>query len=374
MIVSRRITRTDIYQTLQLLLGIGLGMVIYALLSELAGRLTIHHFHPALMQQLWVLFAKVWLPAVMIAPLIVICGLRFPFIPKHWRRAVGFHSTIFFTLTLIHALALSYEYHYFADMDPEMRTYKPWQHMGHFLFGDSVILFDLIIYTLLIANINLRHFYFIAQAKDVEANELSYQLTRTRLQALRMQINPHFLFNTLNAISVLVMKQHSQQAVEMIGRLSHLFRQSLEENQLLTSVEKELNTATQYLDIEQVRFGDRLVYDIECEKQLLSLQVPSMLLQPLLENSIRHGLSKNEAIGVLYISCKNIDNMLRLEIVDNGIGFDVALPVQGIGLDNVRQRLKNHYGNNHKFDIQSQANKGTRVIIEIPLTIAALSE
>jgi len=371
--VTRNITRADIYQTLQLLLGIGLGMLIYALLSELSGRVTIHHFHSAFMQQLWFLCVKVWLPAAIVSPLVVICGLRFPFVPHYWRRALGFHVAIFFTLALTHALLLSYHYHYFADMNTEMRSYKAWQHMGHFMFGDALILFDFIIYTLLIASINLRNFYFIAQAKDVEANELNNQLTRTRLQALRMQINPHFLFNTLNAISVLVMKQHNAQAVDMIGRLSHLFRQSLNENQLLTSLEKELNTATQYLEIEQVRFGDRLIYEVICEQHLLKLQVPSMLLQPLLENAVRHGLSESETKGELRISCTDIGNFLRIEIADNGVGFDAHLSVEGIGIDNIRQRLISHYGEQHKFHIQSQVHIGTQVTLEIPLVFEELT-
>ncbi len=371
--MTRNITRTDTYQTLQLLLGIGLGMVIYVLLSDLAGRVTIHHFHSEFVQQLWFLFVKVWLPAAMVSPLVVMCGLRFPFVPQYWRRALGCHVVIFFVIALIHALLLSYHYHYFADMNTEMRSYKAWQHMGHFMFGDALILFDFIIYTLLIASINLRHFYFIAQAKDVEANDLSNQLTRSRLHALRMQINPHFLFNTLNAISVLVMKQSNTQAVEMIGRLSYLFRQSLDENQLLTSLEKELNTATQYLEIEKVRFGDRLVYELICAQSLLKLQVPSMLLQPLLENAIRHGLSKSETRGELHITCTDVENYLLIVIVDNGVGFDTRVSVEGIGIDNVRQRLISHYGENHKFHIQSQINKGTQVTINIPFMFETLA-
>ena len=372
--MTRTITRVDIYQTLQLLLGIGLGMMIYVLLSDLAGRVTIHHFHSEFIQQLWFLFVKVWVPAAMVSPLVVICGLRCPFVPLHWWRALGFHVAIFFTLALVHALLLSYHYHYFADMNAEMRNYKAWQHMGHFMFGDALILFDFIIYTLLIAKVNLRHFYFIAQAKDVEANNLNNQLTRTRLQALRMQINPHFLFNTLNAISVLVMKQSNAQAVEMIGRLSHLFRQSLDENQLLTSLEKELNTAIQYLEIEQVRFGDRLVCEVVCAQSLLKLQVPSMLLQPLLENAIRHGLSKSEASGELHITCADVENYLRIVIADNGVGFDASVSVEGIGIDNIRQRLISHYGEGHKFYIQSHINKGTQVTLEIPLMFETLAQ
>jgi sensor histidine kinase YesM len=273
-------------------------------------------------------------------------------------------------LSLLHALVLSYLYHFFADMPAHMHGYKVWQHAGHFMFGDGVILFDGIIYLLLVASANLRRVYFVAQAKDVEASQLSHQLTLARLQSLRMQINPHFLFNTLNAISVLVMKHEHEKAVEMIGRLSYLFRQSLNETQVLIALETELDSARQYLDIEKVRFGERLEYSISCAPVLLDKQVPSMLLQPLLENAVRHGFAQKAETGILTIECKAEDESLCMYISDNGAGFDTQQQHTGIGMENVRQRLASHYGSNRDFSIESRPGQGTRITIKLPLRVA----
>jgi LytS/YehU family sensor histidine kinase len=288
-------------------------------------------------------------------------------VPGAWRGAMIGHVLVFLVLSLLHSLVLSYLYHFYADLPAHMHGYKAWQHAGHFMFGDGLILFDGIIYLLLVATANLRRFYFVAQAKDVEASQLGHQLTLARLQSLRMQINPHFLFNTLNAISVLVMKHENQKAVEMIGRLSHLFRQSLSETQVLISLEAELSSARQYLDIEKVRFGERLEYSIVCEPGLPDKQVPSMLLQPLLENSVRHGFAQKIEAGILDIVCESVGEYVRIQVIDNGAGFDTQQKATGIGMENVRQRLASHYGSNHHFSVESQLGKGTCVSIKLPL-------
>jgi signal transduction histidine kinase len=363
------VIRADIIYTLQLLVAVGIAMIIYSLLADLSGRMTIHHFHSDFWRQLLFLFIKVWVPLLLVSPVIMLAGLQYPFLPGRWRQAVAVHSVIFFSLTLLHAAILSYHYHYFAEMDAEMRSYKPWQHMGHFMFGDALILFDMIVYGLLVASTNLRHFYLVVQAKDVAANELNHQLTRTRLQALRMQINPHFLFNTLNAISVLVMKQKTEQAINIISRLSYLFRQSLDENQLLIPLEKELDTAQQYLEIEKVRFGERLDYHIHLPVNLLSYKIPPMLLQPLLENAVHHGLGGKELGGKISIECKKIPDALydgiHIRITDDGVGF-MSTSCEGIGVANVRQRLASYYRDKYTFLVKSEPGKGTEIIIEFP--------
>ena len=369
MTTHSHITRTDFYQNFMLLMAIAIGLLGYCLLSQASAYFTAHHFQWSLGSQLWYLFSKVWLPAVVISPLVGMCALRFPFLPNEWRRATGFHVSIFLALSFTHSVLLSYEYYYFADMDPEMRSFKAWQHMGHFMFGDGVILFDVIIYTLLVAYTNLRRFYFVAQAKDVEASQLSHQLTQTRLQALRMQVNPHFLFNTLNAIAVLIMKQENKKAVDMINRLSHLFRQSLDETQVMTTLERELNTVTQYLDIEKVRFGERLEYHIHYLPEISQAVLPSMLLQPLLENSVRHGFGQKESRGDLIINCHLEGEVLHIVIEDNGIGFDATQKAPGIGIENVRQRLRSHYGDNYEFNILSAFGQGTRILIRLPFNL-----
>ena len=136
---------------------------------------------------------------------------QFPIKPENWLKALLMHAFFLLMLSLVAGLLNSFHYHFFEDMAPGMETYQPWQHIGHFLFGDNLFLFNTIIYTILVTNFNIKNFSQIAQQKALIASQLNNQLIESQLQTLKMQINPHFLFNTLNVISVLVMK--SEKAV-----------------------------------------------------------------------------------------------------------------------------------------------------------------
>jgi two-component system LytT family sensor kinase len=194
-------------------------------------------------------------------------------------------------------------------------------------------------------------------------------LVEARLEALRSQINPHFLFNTLNTVASLI-RTNPEQARAMVYRLSSILRRLLRRHENLNPLRDELSFIDDYLAIEMVRFGPKLRFEKDIAPETLGWMVPSMLLQPLVENSIRHGLSPKVEGGWLRIRSLVADGKLRLIIEDDGVGISEAklatLLEQGIGVSNVDQRLKLFFGNRYRLWIDSRPGEGTRTEIEIP--------
>ncbi len=363
--------QTSIKHLALLLISTAAGLGIYVAFSQLSGLLTIHDYTPFAAKQLQVLLVKVWFPWVLLSPLVMWISRRYPITPEKWLKQIVSHLGLFLLLSLAHIAALAYHYHFFELMSAGMELYQPWQHIGHFLFGDSFFLFNLIIYTLFIASFNLRNFYTLAQKKALETAQLSEQLSKAKLHALKMQINPHFLFNTLNAIQVLVMKKDIAKASETLSRLSDFLRQTLDDSgEQWVPLKTELALIEQYLSIEQVRFGERLTIKKEYDSNVMAANVPPMILQPIVENAIRHGLGEKQQAGTLTIRCQKVANSLVISITDNGIGCNKEAAMneeQGIGLNNVVQRLRQLYDRQHIFEFKSDINLGTTVTIELPL-------
>jgi len=359
-----------IKQTLILLLAICLGSAFFALLSQLSSWLTSHHFEMNFISHLEFLSKRIWLPWLVLIPIVLWLALRFPIKPKKWLKGLLLHSFFLLGLSLVTGLLISFHYHFFEQMSTGMETYKPWQHTGHFLFGDNLFLFNTIIYTVLVTNVNIKSFAHIAQQKALIASQLNNQLIESQLQTLKMQINPHFLFNTLNVISVLVMKSENEKANEMINRLSRFFRNSLDEkDHQWISLQKELEHVDQYLAIEQVRFGDRITIEKNYQHDAMLIPIPAMLLQPLIENAMQHGLGEKEGNGKLLIQCTIEDEHLLILIEDDGAGCNVNDKQfkEGIGLSNVKSRLKQLYAGTHEFRFESNKYGGVTITIKLPL-------
>jgi signal transduction histidine kinase len=195
------------------------------------------------------------------------------------------------------------------------------------------------------------------------AQKLEADLTRAELEILKLQLQPHFLFNTLQSIAVLV-KKEPDAAVRVTRDLSALLRVALRSGRNAT-LEAELALVRHYVDIEQVRFGDRLrvVWDIDAEAE--RCVVPELILQPLVENAVRHGVTRNADGGTVTIRAKRNERLI-LEVEDDGPGFD-ADAEERIGLGATRTRLASLYGDAHRFSIEAR-ERGTRVRIEIPCT------
>jgi two-component system, LytTR family, sensor kinase len=191
------------------------------------------------------------------------------------------------------------------------------------------------------------------------------------LRALRYQIHPHFLFNTLNAISTLVIQGQSTAAVSMISRLADFLRATLDDKSANeVSLEEELFLTEQYFEIEKTRLGERLTVKIKLDPTLLSCMVPHLVLQPLVENAIRHGIAPRPGSGQVTISVAKADGRARITVSDDGLG-KAARPTPaenslGIGLVNTDKRLRELYGDNYEFELRWPESGGCEAIIEVP--------
>ena len=207
---------------------------------------------------------------------------------------------------------------------------------------------------------------FMAIRYHQRNRERAASLTRARLQALKTQVQPHFLFNTLHAVSSL-MDEDVPTARRMIVRLSELLRESLSESdQQEVLLGRELQIVKLYLEIEQVRFGDRLQVQYQIDPELHGLPVPHLLLQPLAENAIRHGVAKETRAGVIQISAEIFEEELLLKLVDDGPGLDRVPPQEGIGLGGTRTRLRELYGSDARLQIENVAPRGCQVTVALP--------
>jgi two-component system LytT family sensor kinase len=200
--------------------------------------------------------------------------------------------------------------------------------------------------------------------------EQEHLLMQARVEALANQINPHFLFNTLTSISSLIRSQ-PETARLLIVKLSGLLRRLLRHQEHFVTLREELSAIEEYLDIERVRFGPALVVDKQIDETSLDIIVPSMMLQPIVENSIKHGLGRKVGEGRVTIRSARRAGHVVIEVLDNGVGMsteqlDLNAPGRGIGLRNVNERLRVIYGANYEMKLTSVVGEGTSARIEIP--------
>jgi two-component system LytT family sensor kinase len=203
--------------------------------------------------------------------------------------------------------------------------------------------------------------------RKLELQQLS--LNEARLAALSRQINPHFLFNTLNSVASLI-RQDPEEARQVVYKLSKILRRLLRQQENLTPLREELSFIDAYLAIEMVRFGDKLQFIRDIDPATLDLLVPSMLLQPLVENSIRHGLSSKIDGGLIRVRSRLENGRLQILVEDDGVGIPedklARMFELGIGVSNVNERLKVLFGDEYKMWIDSRLGEGTSTGIEIP--------
>ena len=203
----------------------------------------------------------------------------------------------------------------------------------------------------------------------VQASELAQQLATAQLSALKMQLQPHFLFNTLGAIVVLIQQQKTAQAAAMVEKLSDLLRLTLEDVEAQeVPLWRELEFLRLYLSIEQVRFEDRLKVRIVPTAALSDALVPHMVLQPIVENAVRHGLGQSEEAVTIEVAASSSNGSLTLVVSDDGPELLSGIPGNsGIGLTNTRNRLARLYGDNARLTIEQAITRGVRVTITLPM-------
>jgi LytS/YehU family sensor histidine kinase len=211
------------------------------------------------------------------------------------------------------------------------------------------------------------HYYKGLRAEEARASKLSAQLAQAQLQALRMQIHPHFLFNTLNSIAALLHKD-VETADRMVARLGDFLRSTLKRSEAQTiSFGQELEFLKCYLDIERTRFQDRLTVNLEIDPQTLEIPVPNLILQPIVENAVRHGIARQTGAGLITIRASKPECRLLIEIEDNGPGLQENQNANsGIGIMNTQSRLQQFYGDDFSFQLRNSNGRGVLVSMNIP--------
>jgi two-component system, LytTR family, sensor kinase len=224
-----------------------------------------------------------------------------------------------------------------------------------------------VIYWALVGAVHALAYYRAGREGELRASQLEARLAQARLQLLQMQLHPHFLFNTLNAISELVHEDPAK-ADRMIASLSELLRETLEAGSAdQVELARELELLERYLDIQRARFGDRLDVRINVPNDARRVLVPNLILQPLVENSIRHGLARRVTAGRIQIRADRRGDRVVLEVQDDGVGLaSDGAPREGVGLGNTRARLQELYGDAHTVEIRNADGGGALVRLTIP--------
>jgi LytS/YehU family sensor histidine kinase len=213
--------------------------------------------------------------------------------------------------------------------------------------------------------------YFLLLEEQIEQRErLESQASSAQLAMLRYQLNPHFLFNTLNSISTLVLLKQTERANAMLARLSSFLRYTLvNEPTAKVTLAQEVETLKLYLEIEKMRFEDRLRPHFRIDPETIGARLPSLLLQPLIENAIKYAVTPSENGADIWLTAKREAHAVRIEAADNGNGDNAELTGSlstGVGLANIRDRLSQAYGAAHRFETRKNEKGGFSVIIEIP--------
>jgi LytS/YehU family sensor histidine kinase len=289
---------------------------------------------------------------------------RVPFASSFSPKPILAHVLIGSTLGMMHLLVLGS----LGFTDPEWRTHATALAIWTSLLNINRFGMEILLYGFVFGITGIVAFQIRAQQDALRAVELQRQLSTAQLRALQMQLEPHFLFNTLNAITALVELGRSKEAGEMLSHLNAILKSTLKR----TTPEKvplsqELEITENYLAIEQVRFADRLRIEIKADPSALDGLVPCFLLQPIVENAIRHGIANCESEGLVETSARRDGSMLHLRVRDSGPGLN-AHPHNGhgIGLKNIRERLAHFYQGEYVMKAQPVDTGGFEVAIAIP--------
>lgn len=306
-----------------------------------------------------------------ISPVIFRLARRFPIEPANWLRNLFINIIAGLFITLAHRaiyLFIAWLVYIAAENSIESLSYL-FRRLFLFNLPTGFMSYGVLVLVSHAINYNkrLRDEELKATELKAELAQAQLQATRAQLQALKMQLHPHFLFNTLNSISALL-DEDVEKADEMLARLGDFLRLTLENSGAqMIALRDELEFLRHYLEIEQVRFQDRLSIEMHIEPEVLDAQVPNMILQPIIENAIRHGISQRIGDGFIKIYATRKDNSLNLEVQDNGPGIVLSEKAKsGVGLGNTIERLKQTYGGAHSFDIKTAPVGGTIVTLTIP--------
>jgi signal transduction histidine kinase len=315
-----------------------------------------------------------WYTWFLLTPAVIWIVQRAPLDSRHWKRGLAVHAVAGFVISLVH---LGIEGTIFFALKPSGMPgpQTAWAQIE--LFFANYLMTDLLTYWAVVGSYSafvyrqrLRVSALRAAQLEAQSAQLALGLAEARMHALRMELNPHFLFNTLNAISGLVRKQEGAAAVEMIARLGTLLRTTLDQElSPVVQVREELALLQQYVEIERVRFGDRLDVRVHVPPDANDALIPTLLLQPLVENAIKHGVAARTGDAHIDIDIERIDDRLRITVQDAGTGISrdgVDQVQERIGLGNTRARLRALYGDNATLDLRNGTAGGACAVLSMP--------
>lgn len=325
--------------------------------------------------KLFITMVVTWIPWALATPLVLRLGRRFP--------PVKFRPLSTWLVHLVSALTVGLAFSaWMTCLEVLMNPYALPSPRGTFLsiwvdrFNNGILADFLLYGTILIVNSVLESRERLAQQRT-ETARLNEQLSKAQLRALRQQIEPHFLFNTLNAVSGLVREGRNETAVSMIVGLSDLLRRVLEDSsRQQVPLQEEMEFTQTYLDIQKVRFAERLQLSVDVPTELYVAQVPSLILQPMVENAVKHGIAKRAQGGAIHIAASRNKGTLTLSVRNDG----PSLPANwdshatGIGIANVRTRLQSLYGEGFTLNLRNQDAGGVEASVSLPFVVAATSK
>ncbi|HJQ71320.1 MAG TPA: histidine kinase [Blastocatellia bacterium] len=308
-------------------------------------------------------YGYIW---ALLTPLMLWLARKFRIERNHWQESLTIHifASLFigFTTRLAHDLMF---YFFVYDGARPITLVRVLQNV-YLIFDYGMLIY----WVILLINYSF-DYYRRYQEGEVKASRLETQLAQAELQALKMQLQPHFLFNTLHSISALLHKDVNA-ADTMIARLGDFLRLTLENaGTQEVSLQEEIEFLRCYLEIERMRFRDRLTVQINIEPDALAARVPNLILQPIVENAIRHGIAPRSKPGRIEISARRQDGLLQVQVTDDGPGLPTnghskGILKEGVGLANTQARLQQIYGKTHRLDLSNAPLGGLTVTLEIP--------
>lgn len=311
----------------------------------------------------WAACAYLW---AALTPVVLWLARRFPFSRERWVRTLFLHAgagvliSVFQLGAYLVALQLL-----LGDAERTFASFGNWWQMVVASFH-----FNFLLYSTIIGLSHALNHYRQKRERELAAAQLEAELAQAQLDALRLQLQPHFLFNTLNTISVLMLKDVAR-ARQTLGRLSELLRTLLKHSEAHeVTLKQELEFLENYLEIERARFPDRLNVSIHADPAALNARVPSLILQPLVENAIKHGIAPRAEAGRIEIRAERLNGSIRLEVRDDGAGMLSVNAIDGaatrVGLSNTKSRLERMYGGGCSLELSDAPGGGTLVSILIP--------
>ncbi|HEX2205971.1 MAG TPA: histidine kinase [Longimicrobium sp.] len=304
-----------------------------------------------------------WYWALMTWPVFWL-AMRFRFSRRSWARVLPLHLAAA-CVVATSSVAVNFGVAQFVWAD-DPGTFA--------LYFRNVFYIDLQWYGAMVAVAHLVDYHRRWREREVQTAQLGARLSDARLEALKMQIQPHFLFNTLHSISELVHEDPAA-ADRMITRLGDLLRRTVDHaGAHEVTLAQEMEFLEAYLDIQQTRFQDTLTVRLHVPEALMDARVPNLILQPLVENAIRHGTAPRGGAGRIEVTAERDGETLRLEVRDNGAGLPPVAPPrarEGVGVRNTRQRLAQLYGAGHRFELANAARGGAVATVVIPYRIGA---